>query len=422
MFLGLITLMFLGSGLAYTGEGPYTNSAHGNSTSGVDRSSIDSKYGTYSNGNCAHCHEAHASLGGAEPAPDTDTSEYGHAGPDKDLLFSEEEGVCETCHDFNGPATDDIKTQIDKDNTEGSPFYAHPTDDYSGRHEVSETTTTNMDPADYADGTSRHAECVDCHNPHAAGSTVHATETNTVSSTSPLYKVCGIGVTNAGEWTVPTYTEIPTSTGISYEYELCFKCHSSWTTQPSGQTNIALHFNTNNSSYHSVEGTGKASGYGNYETPWDANSLMYCSDCHGSEISSDPAGPHGSTIEHILKGNYNRDTGKSGLDTSDHLCFDCHDYQTYKADGNISTGSGFARWQSGGYTNLHTCQKHGSAKGDCVCMDCHCALPHGINRKHLIVLTSDGVDYRNGAKITGFTNVDNRDYNKNHCGTLSGCH
>ncbi len=66
---GLITLLFLGGSLAYAGD--YTNSAHGNSTIGVDRSSIDSKYSAYSNGNCAHCHEAHASLCGVEPEPDT---------------------------------------------------------------------------------------------------------------------------------------------------------------------------------------------------------------------------------------------------------------------------------------------------------------------------------------------------------------
>lgn len=47
-------------------SGPYLDSAHGNSTYGVNRSSI-STFG-YSKGNCVHCHEQHASIGGAEPA------------------------------------------------------------------------------------------------------------------------------------------------------------------------------------------------------------------------------------------------------------------------------------------------------------------------------------------------------------------
>ena len=401
--------MFLGSGLAYAGT--YTDSAHGQNINRYDLTG-DSRYnpvaGGYATGNCAHCHEAHASLDGDEPAPKTTTPD---PGPDKVLLFSEEEYVCEACHDGTGPATDDIKTQIDK-------TYAHPTDDYSGRHKVSESTTTNMNPSDYAATANRHAECVDCHNPHTAGSTKHAKETNAVTSTSPLYKVCGVEPNYTSAWTAPsTYTEIPTSTGISKEYQLCFKCHSNWTTQPSGQTNIALQFNTYNASYHSVVETGKASAYGTYETPWDQNSLMYCSDCHGSEISSDPAGPHGSTIEHILKGNYNRNTGESG--TSSHLCFDCHAYETYRASGT-NTGrytTNFSTYKHDGI-NLHTYAKHNGA----VCMDCHCALPHGINQRHLIVLTSDTSHYNNGAKIGTYTPNDSCDYDKWNCGTVSGCH
>jgi len=60
-------------------SGPYLISAHGNSEEGVNRSSLSS-FG-YSKGNCAHCHEQHASIGGTEPAPDSP------AGPDFYLLF-----------------------------------------------------------------------------------------------------------------------------------------------------------------------------------------------------------------------------------------------------------------------------------------------------------------------------------------------
>lgn len=59
-------------------SGPYTISAHGQSY-GVNRSSL-STFG-YVTGNCAHCHEQHASIGGAEPAPNSP------AGPDNYLLF-----------------------------------------------------------------------------------------------------------------------------------------------------------------------------------------------------------------------------------------------------------------------------------------------------------------------------------------------
>ena len=49
--------------------GPYRDSAHGNGTYGVNRSGLDTKLQTYAPGNCAHCHEMHASINGGEPQP-----------------------------------------------------------------------------------------------------------------------------------------------------------------------------------------------------------------------------------------------------------------------------------------------------------------------------------------------------------------
>lgn len=77
--------------------GPYLNSAHGNSTYGVNRSSTSSL--GYARGNCAHCHEQHASIGGSEPAP------TGGA-PSGSLLFydnyiagvTQTDGLCFKCH------------------------------------------------------------------------------------------------------------------------------------------------------------------------------------------------------------------------------------------------------------------------------------------------------------------------------------
>jgi cytochrome c553 len=83
ILLGLITLIFLGSGLAYA-AGPYTNSAHGSSTSGVERTDYPTALEPYAQGNCAHCHEQHASIGGTEPTPNT----LDAAGPDKFCLLA----------------------------------------------------------------------------------------------------------------------------------------------------------------------------------------------------------------------------------------------------------------------------------------------------------------------------------------------
>jgi len=378
--------------------GTYTDSAHGTS---VNRSTIDSQYSGFAAGNCAHCHEAHASLGGNEPAPSSIAPD---PGPDEVLLFSEEETVCEYCHDGT-PATDNIKGQIDK-------TYAHPTDDYSGRHSVSESTATDLDPTDYAATANRHAECVDCHNPHAADSTVHTTGTNAVSSSSPLYMVSGIGVTNTGAWTAPSYTEIPASTGISYEYQLCFKCHSSWTTQPTEQTNIALQFNTLNESAHPVEvglnsltnsNSPKALTAAQMLSPWNVAAnmgvqTMYCSDCHGDDAASPPAGPHGSGSPTILKGRW--PTNSSGYlwdldDAEDNtnnfntecLCKKCHPV--------YSSGS----WKN----NAHSEYNHSRSYK---CVQCHVGLPHGYKWGRLIADTADGAPYDYG----GYADV--RSFNK----------
>lgn len=72
--------------------GPYSDSAHGNSSYGVDRTST----GIYAKGNCAHCHEQHASIGGEEPDPT--------GGPENWLIFKtlyedQANSFCFNCHD-----------------------------------------------------------------------------------------------------------------------------------------------------------------------------------------------------------------------------------------------------------------------------------------------------------------------------------
>jgi hypothetical protein len=98
IFVWLVICVFLFADNLYAG--PYTSSAHGDSTYGVSRRST-SQYGR---GHCAHCHEQHASIDGDEPEPD------GNA-PSKWCLFSnnfntsatsspyrKEDNFCFYCH------------------------------------------------------------------------------------------------------------------------------------------------------------------------------------------------------------------------------------------------------------------------------------------------------------------------------------
>lgn len=57
--------------VAPAAAGSYRDSAHGNASYGVNRSAIDGRYADFATGNCAHCHETHASLQGSDPQPVT---------------------------------------------------------------------------------------------------------------------------------------------------------------------------------------------------------------------------------------------------------------------------------------------------------------------------------------------------------------
>ncbi len=83
--------------------GAYLDSAHGNSTYGVNRSAYDLRYADFATGNCAHCHETHASIAGSDPGP--------AGGPSAHTLFAtnfnstrtqqpylESDNFCFACH------------------------------------------------------------------------------------------------------------------------------------------------------------------------------------------------------------------------------------------------------------------------------------------------------------------------------------
>jgi hypothetical protein len=96
-------------------SGPYLDSAHGNYTGsppyGVLRTSLSTPPNDYARGNCAHCHEQHASIGGSEPEPKTSMPSNFAAGPDPYLLlgqsfntnkttgpYAQEDNACFYCH------------------------------------------------------------------------------------------------------------------------------------------------------------------------------------------------------------------------------------------------------------------------------------------------------------------------------------
>ena len=335
---------------------------------------------------CAACHRAHTS-----PAPT--------------VLYKTwpEEEVCFTCHD--GSVAPDIFTQFNK------PFVM-PITGTEGVHSKDEPRV--KDPLAFS-AANRHVECADCHNPHLAGAGNHTVGSN--YAFGPQQGVWGVAVENTAPWAAPTFTPV---TEVTFQYELCFKCHSSWAygasppTSPSGgfpETDQAKEFNTLNPAYHPVEDVGRnpfleASG-SSYASSliggFTPTSRMVCSDCHMSETASDPAGPHGSTQAFILRGQWDRTTGRSG--TQNHLCFTCHAFSTYGEGGGGPTGFSDPDGQ-----NLHGVMvgARNKAFNDAPigCQDCHVAIPHGYQRDHLLGFTGDGAPYINRPYSGGLVVID----------------
>lgn len=263
-------------------------------------------------GKCVNCHDPHgwADRAGTIPA----------------LAVAREEALCLACHD-GAPASTNIGSDLNKP-------YRHPVTTYSGRHKgplESRPEDFAVTPLD-----NRHAECADCHNPHAAAADRGAPPPLPRLSRRN-FGVSRVLVQNGGPGTRPTYSFVAgsdTLTGPIAEYQLCFKCHSSWTTQPTGQSDLALELNPANASYHPVEAAGRdvSIAAGAFAAGWSASSLTQCGDCHGSDFIGAPRGPHGSSYRHLLSRPYEASPQQRSM-TSDELCFACHAYDVYANPG-----------------------------------------------------------------------------------------
>ncbi|HEB56545.1 MAG TPA: hypothetical protein ENI98_09615 [Gammaproteobacteria bacterium] len=237
------------------------------------------------------------------------------------------------------------------------------------------------------------------------------------------------------------------SAHVTREYQVCLKCHSDYAYDipptlgdagggtPSGTngllqyTNQAMEFQAptsdlgepggNHRGWHPVLGpTGRTAAIRGtspavFLSPFSDGSgtnigvqTMYCSDCHGSATANGtsepsggpdgaPWGPHGSTKDFILKGDWNKGTGTG---QQDDLCFKCHNYNDYANPNNSApNASGFRGASSGGggmggggmcglsfrSTNLHI--GHARKIGSMHCSWCHAAVPHGWKNKALLV-------------------------------------
>lgn len=292
---------------SWAGAALYGGTGHGSSPNMVwpgpapaNRTEIDAP------GKCLNCHDPHG---------------YSDAnGVIPHLALQREEGLCLTCHD-GSPATTNVLADLQK------PF-RHPVTDFSGRHQGPGESL----PSDFgiAPMNQRHSECADCHDPHVSRPDRFAPTGDELSKVT--LGASRVTVLNGVAGSTPNYTFTPgadTLAAPTAEYTLCFKCHSSWTTQPAGQTDLAKVLNPSNPSYHPVEAYGRDPNLHPlaFANGWGTLSTTRCGDCHGSDFGS-ARGPHGSLNRHILKQPYTASASNRVM-SPDELCFACHTYDTY---------------------------------------------------------------------------------------------
>lgn len=347
----------------------WTNGAHRTSTNTAPTTALFGPYGTVAANACVNCHLDHNASSSASPR----------------LLRGYEENACSQCHSGTNltPTLLNVLGEFSK-------ARSHPTTTLSGSHDANENT--------FPLNSSRHAECMDCHNSHAASNAGGSTTPPAVQS--PLLGASGVDATTGSSPLKPA----------SNQYEICFKCHANSTNKPQnvnyvayGRTPFRVTYSATADPYNKRLQFNSAVARHNVTNPRQrtsaqvpsvrANMLtfsgasgrslgsgtyIYCTDCHSSnqaQVSggTGPNGPHGSTWDHLLERRYaveippatpgNSTSGVTyiaGVSGTYALCYKCHDI-----DNSILQDRSFTK---------HV--RH-IESANASCSTCH--DPHGIN-------------------------------------------
>jgi predicted CXXCH cytochrome family protein len=262
----------------------WTSSSHSNSTATWNGNGTNPwSHTTYLNvaeNGCENCHNPH------------------NAGNKFRLMnYLEEENNCLFCHNGNVASTN-LVAQLSKP-------YVHNVYGYSLDHDANEEALV----------TSMHVECEDCHNPHA----VNAAPASPPSANGALAGVRGVN--QNGNPVNP----------LQYAYELCYRCHGDSPAKPTSRTsrqveqnNVRLEFDPANPSHHAVNSAGTNPNVPSLISPLTESSIIYCTDCHGSNGSGAPEGPHGSIFPAQLKYAYQTADYTNESPSAYELCYVCH--------------------------------------------------------------------------------------------------
>ena len=298
-------------------------------------------YTTVATNGCESCHKPHT----ATVAPRG--------------LKAVEEGTCTPCHGTAATIGRNIQSEFAK-------AYVHPT--YSvtpSVHDASESpTNTTFTLPEVSAAAPRHAECEDCHNPHASYAA-------TATAPKGSGKVAGVwGINASGVLVTPSGT--PTSVN---EYELCFKCHGDSPNMPQAggapyppypnrlalQWNKRLQFAPTSVSFHPIETAARATTAPSLKAPWTISSIISCTDCHDNDTGPNaptpgtgPSGPHGSAFKHLLAGRYDMDNQNTTESATTYaLCYKCHDRTIVLSNASCSEHSRHIRDENASCSICH---------------------------------------------------------------------
>jgi predicted CXXCH cytochrome family protein len=285
------------------------------------------------------------------------------------LNFAGEEANCYPCHNGN-VAAKNIQSEFAKASV-------HPVDLTTGVHDPTE---------DPINPSTRHVECVDCHNPHAS---------NTSPATVPNASGALAGVTGVNK---DKTIVMP----VAREYELCFRCHAdsnnrgpSRVTRQFPETNLRLKFATSNASYHPIEAAGKNPSVPSLLSPMTASTLIYCTDCHNNDQGpgnggTGPKGPHGSQYVPLLERRQETTDNQPESAAIYDLCYKCHSRTSILADESFP---------------LHKLHVDGQQAACTTCHDSHgvASQSHLINFNTMYVTKSSGglLEYNSTGLLSG---------------------
>jgi predicted CXXCH cytochrome family protein len=331
--------------------GTYLSTDHGNSTVGVDRGTGtqpelgakgDTALDSYSRGNCAHCHEMHASFGSDEPNPDGDdgANDTG-SGVNMFTLFNDNYDdssaantnmVCYYCHEeftFTGMSQGEGRYGF----YQGKSAYRVADGAHAGSGNSGGMTTGEESSVAATSGGPNKTDpgnCNNCHNPHGYDD-------------------------NAGApWTEPIPFMLFAREGL-----LCIGCHTSGGAGDDVATDVQKTHGSTSSAHKAADATLAADDYQEvHDITSEYNSIVTtqhveCVDCHNPHAATTVLHTQGTNA---VSGALEGVVGVSATTPSEwtepsysvvnpatmeyQICYKCH-------SGANTAAAGFADWGGG---------------------------------------------------------------------------